>query len=111
MENNMKSLDNHPGAAQNIAMVLAVMGIVVLFFSIIVGDKGISSLQLIKIERQTLLSVNVELKRKNLQLFNEIERLKKDPLYIESIARQELGLIGKNEIVINMNNINPVEKK
>jgi cell division protein FtsB len=111
MENSMKSLDNHPGAAQNIAMVLAVIAIVVLFFSIIVGDKGISSLQLIKIERQTLMSVSVELQRKNLQLFHEIERLKKDPLYVESIARQELGLIGNNEIVINMSNITATEKK
>ncbi len=92
-------------------MVLAVMGIVVLFFSIIVGDKGISSLQLIKIERQALKSAHAELKRKNLQLYHEIERLKNDPVYIEAIARQELGLIGKKEIVINMSNITAVPEK
>jgi cell division protein FtsB len=40
-----------------------------------------------------------------LQLYHEIERLKKDPAYIEAIARQELGLVGKNEIVINMSNV------
>jgi cell division protein FtsB len=108
----MKSPDNHPGARQLIAMVFAVMGIVYLFFSIIVGDKGISTLQLMKNERQILMSTHAELKRKNLQLFHEIERLKKDPVYIEAIARQELGLIGKKEIVINMSNITPsVEKK
>lgn len=107
----MKSSDNHPGAGQQIAMVLAVMGIVVLFFSIIVGDKGISSLQLIKNERQALISAHVELKRKNLQLYHEIERLKKDPVYIEAIARQELGLIGKKEIVINMSNITAAAEK
>jgi cell division protein FtsB len=108
----MKSSDNQPGAGHHIAMVLAVMGIVVLFFSIIVGDKGISSLQLIKIERQALMSTHAELKRKNLRLFHEIERLKKDPVYIEAIARQELGLIGKKEIVINMSNITAdIEKK
>ena len=93
-------------------MVLAVIGIVVLFFSIIVGDKGISSLQLIKIERQALKSTHAELKRKNLKLYHEIERLKMDPVYIEAIARQELGLIGKKEIVINMSNITAdAEKK
>ena len=107
----MKSSDNHPGAGQQLAMVLAVMGIVVLFFSIIVGDKGISSLQLIKIERQALKSAHAELKRKNLQLYHEIERLKNDPVYIEAIARQELGLIGKKEIVINMSNITAVPEK
>lgn len=101
----MKSSDNHPSAGHHIAMVFAVMGIVVMFFSIIVGDKGISSLQLIKIERQALKSSHAELQRKNLRLYHEIERLKSDPVYIEAIARRELGLIGKNEIVINMNNI------
>ena len=108
----MKSSDTPPGAGQYIAMVLAVMGIVVLFFSIIVGDKGISSLQLIKIERQALKSTHAELKRKNLQLYHEIERLKKDPVYIEAVARKELGLVGKKEIVINMSNFTAgTEKK
>ncbi|MFH0995450.1 MAG: septum formation initiator family protein [Pseudomonadota bacterium] len=108
----MNSSDNPPGAGQYFAMVFAVMGIVFLFFSILVGDKGISSLQLIKIERQALKSTHAELKRKNMQLFHEIERLKKDPVYIEAIARQELGLIGKKEIVINMSNITTgTEKK
>ena len=106
----MKSSDNHPGVGHPIAMVLAVMGIVVMFFSIILGDKGISSLQLIKNERKALMIAHDELKRKNLQLYHEIERLKNDPVYIEAIARQELGLVGKKEIVINMNNIT-TEKK
>ena len=107
----MKSSDNHPGAGQNIAMVFAVMAIVFMFFLIIVGDKGISDLQLMKIERQALMSTHAELKRKNLQLYHEIERLKKDPAYIEAIARQELGLIGKKEIVINMSNVTTGSEK
>lgn len=107
----MKSPDNHPGAGQSIAMVFAVMAIVFTFFLIIVGDKGISDLQLMKNERQALIGTHAELKRKNLQLYHEIERLKKDPAYIESIARQELGLIGKKEIVINMSNIPAVAEK
>ncbi len=108
----MKASDNHPGAGQNIAMIFAVMAIVFTFFLIIVGDKGISDLQLMKNERKVLAGTHAELKRKNLQLYHEIERLKTDPAYIEAIARQELGLIGKKEIVINMSNI-PVgsEKK
>jgi cell division protein FtsB len=108
----MKSSDSHPSAGQNIAMVFAVMVIVFMFFLIIVGDNGISDLQLIKTERLALLGTHAELKRKNLQLYHEIERLKKDPAYIEAIARQELGLVGKKEIVINMSNVSTgAEKK
>jgi cell division protein FtsB len=101
----MKTSDYHPSAGQNIAMVLAVIVIVFIFFLIIVGDNGISDLQLIKTERLALIGSHAELKRKNLQIYHEIERLKKDPAYIEAIARQELGLIGKKEIVINMSNV------
>ncbi len=101
----MKPSDNHPTAGQNVTMVFAVMAIVFIFFLIIVGDKGISDLKLMRIERQELQSAHAELKRKNLHLYHEIERLKKDPAYIEAIARQELGLIGKKEIVINMSNV------
>jgi cell division protein FtsB len=101
----MKSSNIHLGAGQNIAMVLAVMMIVFMFFLIIVGDNGISDLQLMKSERQELINTHAELKRQNLQLYHEIERLKKDTAYVEAIARQELGLIGKKEIVINMSNV------
>jgi cell division protein FtsB len=101
----MKSSDINPTAGQNIAMIFAVMSIVFMFFLIIVGDKGISDLQLMKTERRDLMSAHDELKRKNLQLYHEIERLKKDPAYIEAIARIELGLVGKKEIVINMSNV------
>jgi cell division protein FtsB len=101
----MKTSDNHPSAGQNIALFFAVMAIVFTFFLIIVGDNGISDLQLMRTERQALVNTYAELNRKNLQLYHEIERLKKDPAYIEAIARHELGLIGKKEIVINMSNI------
>lgn len=108
---SMKSPNKLTGAGQNIAMVFAVMAIVFTFFLIIVGDKGISDLQLMKNERQALVSTHADLIRKNQQLYREIERLTKDPSYIEAIARQELGLVGKKEIVINMSNITPAEKK
>jgi cell division protein FtsB len=107
----MKTPDNHPSAGQHLTMIMAVMAIVFTFFLIIVGDKGISDLQLMKKERQALISTHAELKRKNLQLYHEIERLKKDPAYIEAIARQDLGLIGKKEIVINMSNFTAGDKK
>ena len=92
-------------------MIMAVMAIVFTFFLIIVGDKGISDLQLMKNERQAIVGTHAELRRKNLQLYHEIERLQKDPAYIEAIARKDLGLVGKKEIVINMSNITAADKK
>ncbi len=40
---------------------------------------------------------------KNEHLNHQIDRLKNDWDYIESIARNELGMVGKDEIVLRMN--------
>ena len=49
-----------------------------------------------------LLKKNHELIQKNLSLYREIERLKNDPEYVENVARNELGVIGKDEVVIKV---------
>ena len=35
----------------------------------------------------------------NFSLYHEIDRLKHDPKYIEDVVRQELGFIGKDEVI------------
>jgi cell division protein FtsB len=108
----MFKFPNAPSSAfQNVAMAFMVMAIVFLFFLIIVGDNGISDLQLMKNDHQAKLAEHEDLTRKNLAIFHEIERLRQDPVYIEAIARQELGLIGKNEIIINMSHLTGMSEK
>ncbi|MCJ7539236.1 MAG: septum formation initiator family protein, partial [Desulfobacterales bacterium] len=43
-----------------------------------------------------------ELKKKNISLYREIERLKNDPGYVEDVARKELGVIGKDDVIIKV---------
>ena len=45
---------------------------------------------------------NAELKQENISLYREIGRLKNDPKYVENVARQELGVIGKDEVIIKV---------
>lgn len=107
----MKSSDK-PGISQFIAMTIALMVIVCTFFLIFVGEKGISDLKRSQNEKESMMNANAALKRKNSDTRHEIERLKNDPKYVEVIARHELGLIGKNEIVIIMNDVTSgIEKK
>ena len=47
-----------------------------------------------------LVEENEKLTRENQAISIEIDRLKHDLDYIESIARQELGMIGENEIIL-----------
>lgn len=68
----------------------------------IFGENGLSDLYRIKTERDILLKKNDKLTRENLSLYREIERLKNDPEYVENVARNELGVIGKDEVVIKV---------
>jgi cell division protein FtsB len=84
----------------NILLSIAVLLLLALFFFIIVSEHGLADLRFIKKERDRLVEKSKRLTRKNLTIGIEIDRLKHDPAYIESIARQELGMIGKDEIIL-----------
>ena len=68
------------------------------YFSVF-GDRGILHLQKLKAELSTITAASDELNRKNAELKKEIQLLKNDPRYIEKIAREELGLARKDEMV------------
>jgi cell division protein FtsB len=84
----------------NILLSIAVLLLLALFFFIIVSEHGLADLRFIKKERDRLVEDSKQLSRENLTIGIEIDRLKHDPAYIESIARQELGMIGKDEIIL-----------
>lgn len=93
--------------------ILIGIGFVVVFsFFLLVffGDNTLLELNRLKKERNVIININEELVRQNDLMYNEIERLKKDPKYIENVARQELGMIGKNEIIFKIDNINDAGK-
>ena len=74
------------------------------------GDNTLLELNRLKKERNLIIKMNEELVRQNDLMYNEIERLKRDPKYIENVARQELGMIGKNEIIFKIDNTKDAEK-
>ena len=51
-------------------------------------------------ERDSLLENNEQLALDNLSLSVEIDRLENDPDYIEDVARRELGMIRKDELIL-----------
>ena len=85
---------------QNILLSISVLLLLALFFFIIVSEHGLADLRFLKKERDRLVEENKKLTRENQAISVEIDRLKHDPLYIESIARQELGMIGEDEIIL-----------
>ncbi len=87
---------------QSVLLAFVILAIVSLFLFIIFGENGLADLHLLKIERDVLLKQNAELAKKNLDLYREIERLKNDPKYLESVARKELGVVGKDELIFKL---------
>ena len=69
---------------------------------IIFSENGLADLNRLKAERDIILKRNTELIQENLSLSRKIERLKNDPEYVENVARKELGVIGKDEVVIKV---------
>ena len=78
--------------------------VILLLFSLLVfimfSDSGLADLFKLKSERDRLFQENARLKRENLTMYRMIERLKNDPEYIESVARKELGMIKKGEVIL-----------
>jgi len=81
--------------------VLVVGGMVLLaFLYSLFGDVGIISTLDLRAKQKRLIAENSRLRTENEQLRGEVEKLRSNPSYIEEIARRELGLMGKKEIVI-----------
>lgn len=70
---------------------------------IIFGDNGLVDFVLIKGEKDSLVEKNEKLNQENLVMYREIDRLKNDPKFVESVVRQELGVIGIDEVIFKTN--------
>jgi cell division protein FtsB len=85
---------------QNILVSLAVFLLICMLFFIVFSERGLADLNLQKKERDRVAGQIRQLTTENIDLGVEIDRLKNDPGYIESVARREFGMIGKNEVVV-----------
>ena len=85
---------------QSVALSIAALALVSLLFFIIFGEHGLIDLNSLEKERDQLAEKSEQLTRKNLSLSVEIDRLKHDPKYIENVARQELGMVGEDELIL-----------
>lgn len=83
-----------------ILLFAGVFTVVALFFFIIFNERGLVDLNQLRQERDHIREQNRQLVRENTALSAEIDRLHRDPEYIESVARREFGMVGQNEIVV-----------
>ncbi|MBW2109590.1 MAG: septum formation initiator family protein [Deltaproteobacteria bacterium] len=83
-------------------IILAAGGVFLIAFLFVIafGKGGAVDLYQLRLERDRVRKVNLDLQRKNQALSKTIERLQHDPDFIENIARTELGMTARDEVVI-----------
>jgi cell division protein FtsB len=70
----------------------------ILYFTIF-GERGLLRIYHLNQEKEEVQKRATALQLENDQLKREIEALKSDRRYLESIARKDFGLVRKNEII------------
>lgn len=82
-----------------VLLAMAIIGLFSFLLVIVFGDKGLADFHLLRLERDRLIESNEALLSENLRLYQQKVRLEKDPLYIEQVAREELGLVSPHDLV------------
>ncbi|MDZ7832200.1 MAG: septum formation initiator family protein [Desulfobacterales bacterium] len=81
------------GLAAAILILAAYLG------AILFGDNGLIALNRKKARLEKIQAENRVIEKENRALYRRVNRLKNDPAYLEYIIRQELSLVGEDEIV------------
>ena len=85
---------------QTILLGASTMVLAALLLFMVFSERGLAELNLLRSERDRIAGHNLELVRENVGLGVEIDRLKNDPSYIESVARREFGMVGQHELLV-----------
>jgi cell division protein FtsB len=79
--------------------VVVILGVLFLLFA---PGRGLVPYHSLKKEVQALDRDNKTLQQRNVELAQEIERLKSDEGYLEQLAREKYGMLKKNEEVYDL---------
>ena len=84
------------GQVLSAGLVLTIAGVAA---SVLIGEHGIAHLLRLRAERRALGQTAFGLMERDARLREEIQRLRTDDLYLEGLARRQLGLVRPNESV------------
>jgi cell division protein FtsB len=87
------------GFRRRVVHLLLVFVALVLVVDALIGEKGLMQSMRARQEYLDMAASLETLRRNNAKLRDEMRRLNEDPATIESVARQQLGLIRPGEVV------------
>ena len=83
----------------------------IILFLVLFSRGGIIKMKHLENELAQISDQNSKLYKENKSLRQEIMLLKNSPEYIEQLARKELGLIKKNELIYHLKKSKPASSK
>jgi len=87
------------GAIQKKYILFLVFFVIAMAFFTIFGGRGLMQIYQLKEEREKIRMANSRLREENRKLAEQADRMRNSREEIEKIAREELGLVKKGEIV------------
>jgi len=84
--------------------------LIVLVADALVGDKGMIDTIRARRRYREVADALAQKRQDNARLRDEIRRLKEDPAAIESLAREQLGLIRDGEVVFIVRDVDPARR-
>jgi cell division protein FtsB len=79
--------------------ILPLVAVVVILYFTVFGDRGLLRIYHLNREKNEVQSRLDSVKNENMKLGREVDALKNDRRYLESIARRDFGMVRKNEII------------
>lgn len=79
--------------------IIPILAVTFILFFTIFGERGLLRIYHLNKEKQEVRLRVEAIKGDNLKLVREVDALKNDRRYLESIARKDFGMIRKNEII------------
>lgn len=80
---------------------------IVLLVDALVGDKGLMETMRARRRSREVVAALESIRRENERLREQVRRLSEDPAAIESVARQDLGLIRPGEVLLIIKDAKP----
>jgi cell division protein FtsB len=88
------------GGRSRLRLLLLGMASLVLTLGAVFGRHGLLELRQFRLERDRMATENARLEKENAALAADVEALRSDPLAIERVAREQLGLVRPGEKLI-----------
>jgi len=79
--------------------IIPILAVAFILFFTIFGERGLLRIYHLNKEKQEVQLRMDVIKGDNLKLVREVDALKNDRRYLESIARKDFGMVRKNEII------------